>query len=104
VANAHGCNARGHGFAPQPRRYLWDFVLESIQSPAQRDFKMVCVTIITLLTRWTAIINTRKQLHAHTLAHTIVGGWYLAGRPPKNNIRASVSPILTLWRDINAIT
>jgi len=24
VANALGFNARGHGFAPQPRRYLWD--------------------------------------------------------------------------------
>jgi len=40
VANALGCNARGHGFAPQSRRN--DLFLESIQSPAQRDLNGLC--------------------------------------------------------------
>jgi len=74
VANALGCNARGH--------ISEIYFLESIQSLAE-GLEMVCVTlwnllrpamsavltavlIITMLTRWTAIINNRQSSYTHT--------------------------------------
>jgi len=53
VTNALSYNDRGHGFAPQPRRYLRDLFSRIDTVSGTEGLKMVCVTVRNLL--WTAM-------------------------------------------------
>ena len=113
VVNAIACNARGDGFASHLRRYFRELNLESIQSPARRDLKMVCVALqkltetcnvsgdnwqqITSFDRYTYSKYQTKQYsstHTHTLPHCTHHRWWLVlvyGWPPSLTIRSSDS-------------
>jgi len=112
VANIHSFNTRGDGFVPLLRRDFWDSFLESVQSSAQRDLKwsvshcrdllwslMLAVMImgktflVTKMDRYTKYQTKRLHTHTYTtLAHTIVGGYYLAVWPRKKAIRDCKQP------------
>jgi len=49
VISTLGCNARGHGFAAQNRRYFWDLFSWIDTVSGTEGLKMVCVTLWNLM-------------------------------------------------------
>jgi len=91
VANALGCNARGHGFAPSLGDISVIYFLELIQSMAQGDLKwsvghcgtfcdlqclrclMANIYLVDKMVRYNKYQS--KQLHAHTYTCTHNSWW-----------------------------
>jgi len=60
VANALGCNARGDGFVPRPRRYFLDLFSRIDLVSGTEGHKMVCVTLWNLLRPAMSAVLTGK--------------------------------------------
>jgi len=95
VANALGCNARGHEFKLQPRRYFWDLFSRIDTVSGTEGLKMARVTLRNLLRPAMSVVLTgnnylvkkidrcnkyqTKQLHAHTYTCTHNSWWLVLG-------------------------
>jgi len=60
VANALGCNARGHGIAAQPWRYFLDLFSRIETVSGLEVLKMICLTLWNLLKPAMSAVLTGK--------------------------------------------